>query len=195
MRSALLLALLLAGCASTTGIVTRSVTPTPPGTATSVLLAAQTPEGDTRETWELTCQPIFQRAGLEVYLGHQELPLWDEKGPAALTDWAGKHGVQRVLVVNLTHLLLQAPHLSERQDLNPINQQNPEPTWQMGIGGKLKKQAEPQSEQEYPVDLLDAAGRNLWSGMALTHEANDQAAIAKSQCRALAAGLKQQELL
>lgn len=195
MRVALLMAFLLAGCASTTEIVTRSVTPRPPGEAASVLLVAQTPEGDTREIWELTCQPIFQRAGLDVYLGHQELPLWDNNGRAALSQWASDHGVQRVLVVNLTHLLMQAPHLTGYRDLNPINQEIEAPTWRIGIGGDLKEPPEAQSKQTFPADLLDASGHNLWSGLARTHEANDQAAIAKSQCRALAAGLQQLELL
>ncbi|WP_101676219.1 hypothetical protein [Alloalcanivorax mobilis] len=195
MRSALLLALLLAGCASTTELVTRSVTPTPPPPPRGVLLVAQTPENDTRETWELTCRPIFQRAGLEVFLSHQELPLWDEKGRAILVDWAHQHGVERVLVVDLTYLIQRPPHLTEPRDHNPISQGEVEPTWRIGIGGKIKEEPQPEAEQRYPVDLLSAEGRNLWNGEARTHEANDQSAIAKSQCRALAAGLGALDLL
>ena len=83
MRGLLLAVLFLSGCASTTEVTTRTVTDTPPPPAETLLLVAQSPEGDTRETWELTCRPIFERAGLTVLLSHQEVPLWYERGRKA----------------------------------------------------------------------------------------------------------------
>ncbi len=197
MRALLLTLLFLSGCASTTDVTTRTVTDTPPPPAETLLLVAQSPEGDTRETWELTCRPVFERAGLEVLLGHQEVPLWYERGRQALTRWADGHPVDRILVVDLTRLLMSAPHMRDRQELNPINQDNEvRPTWRVGMDGERIKQAPPaEVAQTFPADLLTGDGTNLWHGVARTHEANDQTAIAKSQCRALRDTLRQAGLL
>lgn len=183
---ALLLALLLAGCASTTEVVTRSTTTPPQGPAQSLLLVAQTPEDNLRETWEITCQPIFQRRGLTVSLSHQETPLWRNKGRPALLNWARAHHVDRILIVNLTRLLMRPPQMPARHELNPLNQDTEvHPTWRIGIGGTYKEQDQAPDKQSYPADLLNNQGANLWHGLARTHEANNQAAIAKSQCTAL----------
>ncbi|MBM1144800.1 hypothetical protein GN155_013550 [Alcanivorax sp. ZXX171] len=188
---ALLLTLLLAGCASTTEITTRTVTDTPPADAGAILLAAQSPEGDVRETWELICRPIFSRAGLTVYLAHQETPLWRDRD--ALTDWAAGHGVDRVLLVDLTRLLMSAPNLPADRDLNPLDQDTEvQPTWRLGLDGERIERDRPgDPEQRFPAYLTDGDGKPLWHGEARTHEANDQAAIAKSQCRALRDVLRQ----
>lgn len=197
MRALLLAVLFLSGCASTTEVTTRTVTDTPPPPAETLLLVAQSPEGDTRETWELTCRPIFERAGLTVLLSHQEVPLWYERGRKALVEWAGDHPVDRILLVDLTRLLMSAPHMRDRQELNPINQDNEvRPTWRVGLDGERIKDAPPADvEQMFPADLLNGDGANLWHGMARTHEANDQTAIAKSQCLALRDTLRQARLL
>ncbi len=197
MRALLPALLLLTGCASTTEVTTRTVTDTPPPAAETLLLVARSPESDTRETWELTCRPIFERAGLTVLLSHQEVPLWYEQGRKALTRWAAGHQVDRVLMVDLTRLLMSAPHMRERQELNPINQDNEvRPTWRVGLDGERIKEAPPADvEQHFPADLLTGDGTSLWHGVALTHEANDQTAIAKSQCLALRDTLRQAALL
>lgn len=193
---ALFLVTLLGGCASTTEVITRSTTVQPTGPAHHLLLVAQTPEDDLRETWEITCRPIFERRGLTVSLSHQEIPLWQNKGHQALTDWAQQHGADRILLVNLTRLLLQKPNMPERRELNPLNQDTQvDPSIRVGIGGDYKKPEPPPKEQTYPVDLLNADGGNLWHGLARTHEANQTTAIAKSQCTALRDTLVKQGLL
>lgn len=187
----------LAGCASTTQITTRTVTDTPPPPATSVLLAAQSPESDTRETWELTCRPVFARSGLTVHLAHQEVPFWDQDGRAALSDWAGQHQVDRILLVDLTGLLTSAPNLPDQRELNPLNQDTEvQPTWRLGLDGqRIQRAPLEDTEDRFPAYLMDGTGASLWYGIARTHEANDQAAIAKSQCRALRDALRQAGLL
>lgn len=195
---ALLLAVwFLSGCASTTDVVTRTITDTPPPPAETLLLVAQSPEADTREVWELTCRPIFRRAGLTVLLGHQEVPLWYERGRQSLLEWAADKPVDRILLVDLTRLLMSAPHMRDRQALNPLNQDNEvRPTWRVSLDGKAIKDAPlADVEQAFPAYLLTGNGTNLWHGVARTHEANDQTAIAKSQCLALGDTLRQARLL
>ncbi|MBL7249602.1 hypothetical protein ACLD02_09490 [Alloalcanivorax sp. C16-2] len=192
---ALLLTLVLTGCASTTQITTRTVTDTPPATGEAILLAAQSPEGEVRETWELTCRPVFARAGLTVHLAHQETPLWRDRD--ALTRWAGQHGVDRVLLVDLTRLMMSAPNLPAGRDLNPLGQDTEvQPTWRLGLDGeRIDRERPADTEQRFPAYLTDGAGKSLWYGEARTHEANDQAAIAQSQCRALRDALRQHGVL
>ncbi len=163
MRAPLLAVLLLSGCASTTEVTTRTVTDTPPPPAETLLLVAQSPEGDTRETWELTCRPIFERTGLTVLLSHQEVPLWYERGHKALVEWTADNPVDRILRVDLTRLLMSAPHMRDRQALNPINQDNEvRPTWRVGLDGERIKEAPPADvEQAFPADLLAGDGTNL----------------------------------
>lgn len=196
-KALLLAVLFLSGCASTTEVTTRTITDTPPAPADTLLLVAQSPEGDTRETWELTCRPIFERAGLTVLLSHQEVPLWYERGREALLEWAADNPVDRILLVDLTRLLMSAPHMLDRQELNPINQDNEvRPTWRVGLDGERIKEAPPaEVEQRFPAYLLTGDGASLWHGVARTHEANDQTAIAKSQCLALRDTLRQARLL
>lgn len=105
--------------------------------------------------------------------------------------------MDRILLVDLTRLLMSAPHMRDRQELNPINQDDEvRPTWRVGLDGERIKDAPPADvEQVFPADLLNGDGANLWHGMARTHEANDQTAIAKSQCLALRDTLRQARLL
>src|SRR5699024_8356859 len=127
---ALCLALLLGGCASTTQVITRTTTVAPEKAAHQLLLAARTPEDALRETWELTCRPIFQRRGLQVSLSHQEVPLWQNKGRSALLRWARQHNADRVLVVDLTQLVMQPPQMPKHHDLNLLSQgDQTEPTF------------------------------------------------------------------
>ena len=123
----LLPALLVAGCASTTQVTTRFTAEGSHPPRETLLLVAHTPEGGTRETWELTCKEIFSSSSLTILLSHQELPLWYEGGKNRILDWAQSNDVQRILVVELTHLLIDAAA--------PPTGGNP--TWQVGIGGEL----------------------------------------------------------
>ncbi len=190
-------ALLLGGCASTTQVITDSTNTAPGGTAHHLLLVAQTPEDAMRETWELTCRPIFRQRGLQVALSHQEMPLWqDQGGRPALLHWARQHGVDRVLIVNITQLLMQPPQMPHQHELNALQQgDESQPALRVGIGGSYHKPVPPPVEQGYPAELLDADGDSLWYGEIRTHEANDSAAIARSQCTALRDAFVKQGLI
>jgi hypothetical protein len=106
--------------------------------------------------------------------------------------------VQRILVVELTHLLIDAaapPSGGNR--LNPMDQSASEmtPTWQVGIGGELAREAVPEALRQHGAELINADGKPLWTGIATTHEASNTVAIAKSQCTALRNTLKEHALI
>ncbi len=194
----LLPALLVAGCASTTQVTTRFTAEGSHPPQETLLLVAHTPEGSTRETWELTCKEIFSSGSLTILLSHQELPLWYEGGKNRILDWAQSNDVQRVLVVELTHLLIDAaapPTAGNR--LNPMDQSAGEmtPTWQVGIGGELAPEDVPEALRQHGAELINADGKPLWTGIATTHEASNTVAIAKSQCTALRKTLKENALI
>ncbi|EKF75027.1 hypothetical protein A11A3_06221 [Alcanivorax hongdengensis A-11-3] len=193
-----LLALLLAGCASTTDVTTRYQQTPDDSPVQRLLLVAHTPESNVRETWELTCKDIFANRQLTVLLSHQELPLWYEGGKQRILDWAKTHDVQRVLVVELTHLLIDAAAPpAAGNNLNPMdnNADNLQPTWQIGIGGDLKKDTLPDALREHGAELFDGNGDPLWTGVTVTHEASELTAISKSQCSALKKTLEKQGYL
>ena len=141
--SVLLPAVLLSGCASTTDVATRYTSDKTYAAIDTLLLVARTPEGNIRETWELTCKEIFSGNSLTILLSHQEIPLWYEGGKDRILDWAQKQGVDRILMVELTHLLIDAAQPPQPgNQLNPmdVNNNDIQPTWQVGIGGKLEKE-------------------------------------------------------
>ncbi len=194
----LLPTLLLAGCASTTEVNTRFTSDETFPRQNSLLLVAHTPEGGVRETWELTCRDIFSSDSLTILLSHQEIPLWYEGGKQRILSWAQETGVDRILVVELTHLLIDAAEPPQ-----PVNQLNamdqvpgsPPPTWEVGIGGDLKKAGIEEALRQHGTELINAEGTPIWTGVATTHEANNMAAIAKSQCKALRKTLREQGYL
>ena len=191
-------ALLVAGCASTTEVETRYTDGGNHPPQDSLLLVAHTPEGNIRETWELTCKDIFSSDSLTVLLSHQELPLWYEGGKESILDWAQENDVDRILVVELTHMLIDAaaPPTVGNQ-LNPMGQfaGDVKPTWQVGIGGELAEDEEPTALRQHGAELINADGKPLWTGIATTHEASNAVAIAKSQCSALRRTLREQALV
>ena len=196
--AALLPALLLTGCASTTEITTRFTSEETYPRQNQLLLVAHTPEGSVRETWELTCRDIFSSDSLTILLSHQELPLWYEGGKQRILDWAQETGVDRILVVELTHLLIDAAEPPQPvNQLNAMNQPpgSPPPTWEVGIGGDLKKTDIPDALRQHGAELINAQGSPIWTGVATTHEANNMAVIAKSQCQALRKTLREQGYL
>ncbi|MED5239193.1 MAG: hypothetical protein VX379_06425 [Pseudomonadota bacterium] len=201
MRSLLIVlfpTLLLAGCASTTEVTTRFTSEESFPATDRMLLVAHTPEGGVRETWELTCRDIFSSDSLTILLSHQELPLWYEGGKQRILDWAQNTGVDRVLVVELTHLLIDAAEPPQPvNQLNAMNQPpgSPPPTWEMGIGGDLKQADVPEALRQHGAELINAQGSPIWTGVATTHEANNMVAIAKSQCQALRKTLREQGYL
>lgn len=192
--AALLPAILLTGCASTTEITTRYTSEDAFPTQNQLLLVAHTPEGSVRETWELTCRDIFSSDSLTVLLSHQELPLWYEGGKQRILTWAQETGVDRILAVELTHLLIDAAEPPQPgNQLNAMDQPpgSPPPTWEMGIGGDLKKADIPEALRQHGAELINAEGSPIWTGIATTHEANNMVAIAKSQCQALRKTLRE----
>lgn len=194
----LLPTLLLTGCASTTDVTTRFTNEQAYPRQDQLLLVAHTPEGGVRETWELTCRDIFSSNSLTVLLSHQELPLWYEGGKQRILSWAQETGVDRILVVELTHLLIDAAEPPQPvNQLNAMNQPpgSPPPTWEVGIGGDLKKADIPEALRQHGAELIDAEGTPIWTGIATTHEANNMTAIAKSQCQALRNTLREQGYL
>jgi len=194
----LLPALLVAGCASTTDVTTRFTDDDTHPPLGILLLVAHTPEGNIRETWELTCKDIFSSNSLTVLLSHQELPLWYEGGKESILNWAQENDVERILVVELTHLLIDAaaPPAAGNQ-LNPMDQSagDVQPTWQVGIGGGLAKAEVPDALRQHGAELINAEGKPLWTGIATTHEASNAVAIAKSQCSALRRTLREHALV
>lgn len=194
----LLPALFVAGCASTTDVTTRFTDEGSHPPQDTLLLVAHTPEGNIRETWELTCKDIFSSNSLTVLLSHQELPLWYEGGKKRILDWAQENDVERILVVELTHLLIDAaaPPAAGNQ-LNPMEQSagDVQPTWKIGIGGDLAKDEVPDALRQHGAELINADGKPLWTGITTTHEASNAVAIAKSQCSALRRSLREQALI
>lgn len=196
--AALLPALLLTGCASTTDVATRYTSDGSFPKQDQLLLVAHTPEGSVRETWELTCRDIFSSDSLTILLSHQELPLWYEGGKQRILHWAQETGVDRILVVELTHLLIDAAE--PPQPVNQLNAMNQTPgslppTWEVGIGGDLRKADIPEALRQHGAELVNAEGNPIWTGVATTHEANNMAVIAKSQCQALRKTLREQGYL
>ncbi len=194
----LLPAMLLAGCASTTEVSTRYISETRYPPASPLLLVAHTPEGKVRETWELTCRDIFSSDSLTILLSHQEIPLWYEGGKERILGWAQDNDVDRILVVELTHLLIDSVEPPQPvNQLNAMNQPpgNPPPTWEVGIGGELKKAGLEEALRQHGAELINAQGSPIWTGVATTHEANEMTAIAKSQCTALRKTLREQGYL
>ncbi|MEE2869629.1 MAG: hypothetical protein VYE17_03790 [Pseudomonadota bacterium] len=196
--SVLLPAVLLSGCASTTDVATRYTSDKTYAATDTLLLVARTPEGNIRETWELTCKEIFSGNSLTILLSHQEIPLWYEGGKDRILDWAQKQGVDRILMVELTHLLIDAAQPPQPgNQLNPmdVNNNNIQPTWQVGIGGKLEKEEIPDALRQHGAELISGQGKPIWTGIATTHEASNTVAIAKSQCQALRKTLREQQLI
>lgn len=193
----LLLSVLL-GCANTTEVTTRFSVDTPPSPANTLLLVADTPEEHVREIWELTCKDVFQQRALTILLSHQELPLWYEDGKNRMLRWAQNQGLQQILVMDLTQLLINAPAPpAAGNQLNPMaspDQQTPA-TWQMSLDGKAMPRDVDDTLREHDVEVFGANGTPIWTGIAVTHEANNLAVIAKSQCTALQRTLREQALI
>jgi len=187
--SALVGLMMLQGCASTTEIKTRYLTDTAVPVAPSLLLVGRTPETDTRTLWEDACADALTGGTLSLVRSHDSLPLWYEAGNERLLKWARDNQVDAVLVAEITGLLLappQVPPQSYMQSEHNIGD-NPgaTPSWGFFFGRDPDQTPVPPEIREIELHLLDNTGTPLWSGVALTHEANDLDAIASSQCKAL----------
>lgn len=176
--------LLLVACASTTEIQTRHRASGDRVPATHLLLVARTPEQGVRQQWERACADTLEGKGLTLTRSHKVLPGWFEAGTGALEQWARDRGADAILLGELTRLVLSPPNLP-RED-GP-GEPGVEAQWTLSLeDGKVKGAEQPaEARQEVDFQLIAPTGRRLWAGTARTHEANELAAIAHSQCRAL----------
>lgn len=181
--------LLLSGCASTTDFETRYITDTPVAPATSVLLVGRTPETNDRENWENACAGVLDNRKFELIRSNAALPLWYEAGNDHLLNWASDNDIDAIVIAELTGLLLAPPQIPPNtfmQNERGIGEDNiGASTWSFFIGRKEKQTPMPPETHEVEFQMITAEGKTLWNAVALSHEANDLEAIAKSQCRAL----------
>lgn len=182
-------ALLMSACASTTDFNTRYITDTPVKPAHTVLLVGRTPESNDREKWENACADVLDNRKIELIRSNTALPLWYEAGNDHLLNWASRNNVDAIIIGELTGLLLAPPQIPANnfmQSERAIGEDNiGASTWSFFIGRKEKEIPMPPDIHEVEFQMITTEGKMLWNSMALTHEANDLAAIARSQCRAL----------
>lgn len=194
------LVLLLSACAQTTQIEPRYLAPKlAPDTArrttdiNRLLIAARTPDATYRSNWEAACGRVFSKTGMNVSLSYKALPDWNDLHIEELSDWALAHRVDAILMVDITTLLLAPPQPPSgiSNDTFGISQNGPneddigKPDWSFFIGRKEKRKAQPPRLHSSEAQLLSPSGKMLWDGLMTTHEANDLAAIASSQCEAI----------
>lgn len=184
----------LAACASTTEIQTRHQASANAAPATHLLLVARTPEQGARRHWENACAETLEGKGLTLTRSHKVLPDWYEAGTNALQQWARDRGADAILLGELTNLVLQPPNMP--RDAGP-GDPDMQAQWTITLeDGKVRGAEEPPpASQEVDFQLIAPAGERLWAGTARSHEANQLAAIARSQCRALHKTLVAQGLL
>lgn len=198
--------LLLGACAQTTQIEPRYLAPATvlPTTGTKALLiAARTPDTIYRANWETACSQAFSGQTMAISLSHKVLPDWDDRRVKGLSDWALRHQVGAILVVDIAALLLAPPQPPSgiSNDTFGISQNGPneddigKPDWSFFIGRKEKRKAQPPRLHSSEAQLLSASGTLLWDGLMTTHEANDLGAIANSQCQAIKRRLTKLKLL
>lgn len=197
----LVLTLLLGACANTTQVQTRYQIAAA-GTAHSLLLVARTPEAHYRKTWENTCANVLASASLQVTKSMDAMPDWFDSDTKSLTDWIVKHHIDRVLLVDITGLLLAPPQMPGMPaDASGVAPRAPRedpigvPEWNFFIGQKSKALPALSFEHQVEAQLLNADGKMLWNAMLTTHEANDLEAIASSQCQAIKRVLLEQHLI
>lgn len=176
---------LVAGCASTSNVAVHYDKRAEHGT--QWLLAARTPEERYRTEWERACAPILSRAGYQVTQSHKAMPGWFEPGNTALKQRADELGLDGVLIVELTALLIaRFPEMHETR-LNPEAGSGLIGYHEQVVPIREFRAARdiPPSDQNVEVMLITVDGQPLWRGDILTREANSISAIARSQCRAL----------
>lgn len=183
-----LLVSLLAGCASTTEIRARNTEPPSlkPGT---VLLAARSPDPAVRRQWEQACAPGLKRAGVTVMMAHQQLPGWYENDNDALQHWADGAGVSQLLVADVTPLFTgPAQHPSDQPWGNHQGHLDDAAVMPSAREYRALRNT-PDTTVRTEVQLV-MDGKLAWVGDLYTDEANQIAAVARSQCRALGALLR-----
>lgn len=188
---ALACCLSLMACARTSQVSTRFMGATEAEPPAALLLVARMPETEQRRRWEQACMTqLYGGEALTLIASTEALPNWYEGGNEQLLAWARDKGnAVNVLVFELTGLLLAPFSMppgnvvsSERfPNEDPIG----DPTWAINLGRSPEKPPELPETIETEVRLISGAGDVLWEGLVYTHEANDLAAIGRSQCAAV----------
>ena len=183
--------LTLAACARTSQVTTRFMGAMPATPPSHLLLVARMPERDQRQRWEQACLTRFhKRERAAVTASSDALPGWYEGGNDQLLNWAGNRSPDSaVLIFELTDLLLAPFSMPPGNVVSSerFRQEDPlgEPTWRINLGGAEDIPADLQEVHETEVRLITGAGDVLWEGVVQTREANELAAIARSQCSAV----------
>ena len=184
-----------AGCASTSSVTT--LYQADGHAASSVLVAARLPDQAQRRQYEDACLPALGWKGRQLVAAHEPLPNWYAGENTALVNTAQALGLDTILVLELSTLLLSPMQLPPRNDVSqerfsgPVGSQ-PGP-WQMQIEGEAVPT--PPETLSFQARLMASTGTTLWEGLVHTHEANDLQAIARSQCEALGKALQQAGLV
>jgi hypothetical protein len=178
----------LTGCASTSDIATRYGAISLEGD--TLLLATRSPDPQVRKRWENACEPAFRKQGYDVTQSFTVLPAWFATGTDELERWASANGIRNILVAELTGLLPAPPHYNPPEVLSGNNMHH---DVQIMVPAREYRETRDAAEadQNIEVNLLNNEGRILWRADVVTREANNIAAIARSQCEALAKSLRQ----
>lgn len=195
--SSMLLLLVLSGCTSTTQVNTRYYTTAEP-TDSPLLIVANMPDADTARQWEEHCQRQFVNDTLRVEISQAVFPQWFAQGQSAILDYAQTNEIDRVLVVNLTSLLLLPQQEMLHSGQNPLDQQQQRDhisVWRSGEGSQRDVERAVDPVKRHRVELRNASGTLLWHAETQTREANSLRAIATSQCKALASELRDVNLI
>lgn len=180
---------LLLGCASTSDIVTRYGAGIVPGER--LLLATRSPEPALRRQWENACVPLLRKQGFDVVTSMDVLPAWFATGTDELEKWASANNVPGILVAELSALLPEPAHYNPAQGLSD-NRSHQDVLVVVPAKEFREARDAPQARQNIDIELLGADGRTRWRAELITHEANNIAAIARSQCATLAQALTRQ---
>lgn len=183
------LTLWLAGCASTSSVMTRYASADSATALSHLLVVARTPEQPVRARWESVCRDTFT-AGTAT-ASHDPLPGWFDSGHQQPLQWlAATHPHGAVLIVDLTALLLPPMQMPAHNEVSrerfPGDHTQQQDTFRIEFGSSGSKDARaPEDTLTTEARLVLANGDIAWDAVISTREANDLAAIARSQCRAL----------
>ena len=188
----------LHGCISTTRIETTFAAPAETA-ATSLLLAGRTVEQQFQQRWESRCQQELAAGNLQITLLHRASPNSAMPSASELSELAQQLGVDAVLSIELTALLLAAPQMPPDNIVSVERQPGMAAATVASYDIMLRgSQSTPQplpDEQQIPAQFDRADGHTLWRGTLISHEANEIDAMARSQCRSLKKILRQLQLI
>jgi hypothetical protein len=188
----------VAGCASTTTLVTRHSADTVEAPVSKLLLIGRAADFDTRSQWEQACASRLKRDGLHIRSSHS---LWPDPLPdtETLMQEAVSRGFDGVLIGEITSLLLLPLQLPPEnvvtEERRSSSDGSPRPQgFQITLAGAEPAAVEAEA-QDIEFQLQRPDGKILWNGLLRTNEANQIEAIARSQCKRLGETLRKSALL